>query len=215
MGFLDKIPKDKLAKEGMRILQTKRPELEKLGDKALDKIKTKVVSENLEMKHIDNFKDFKAGYEKDGKDPRKALFYYIIGVLEYATGDKQEGEPMITLTLPKDDNIVDSSSPSGFKLHIAGEGKFVQMMEQNPNIIKSYVGGTNKNNYEIDKEHLKIHIVGKHLEDKWAVIDIQSGGKDIYSRVQLKKNMEGIWKLSNTSSLATGVKKTEQKVDDF
>ena len=187
----------------------------KLGKKLLRSIAIKICSEHIKMKHIDNFEEFKAGFDKDGKKPKLAVFYYLIGVLEYVTGDKKQGDPMITLTLPKDYCTEDPASPSGFRLPKGGEGFFVEHMLESPNIVKSYVGGNPDNNYEIDKDNLEIHVIGKAVKDKYAIIDIQSGGKDIYSRVKLKKNKVGIWKLYATSSIATGVQVTTEEVDDF
>lgn len=192
-----------------------KKEVKKETQKQIKKLMVKACSETMEMKHINNYEDFKEAYDKEGKEPRKAVFFYLIGVLEYVTGNPEEGEPMITITLPKDYNQADPNSPSGFKLHKGGEGRFVEYMAEKPNIIKSFLGGTNKNNYAIDEDHLKMLVVGKYISDKNAVIDIQSGGKDFYTRVMLKKNKEGYWKLFGTSSIATGVKKPQAEMDDF
>ncbi|MHA1379738.1 MAG: DUF6935 domain-containing protein [Candidatus Helarchaeota archaeon] len=208
MGFLDRI-----GREVQRGLQRHQKDIVK----GLKAIKMKACKETYQLKHIDNFEEFKKQFEEKGSDPRWTVFFYMMGVLEYITGDKKQGEPMITLTIKKDYMQKDPVSPSGLKLPQAGEGYFVQHMLESPNIVKSYFGGTPDNNYEIDKENLKMIVVGKNIDDKkkHAVIDVQSGGKDIYSRVKLQKNRHGIWKLYSTSSMATGVKKTSDEVDDF
>ncbi len=212
MGFLDKIG-GKIGREiGRQVTYHQKDII-----KGLKKLKIAACKETYKLKHIDNFEEFKKQFEEKGSDPRWTVFFYMMGVLEYITGDKKQGEPMITLTVKKDYMQNDPASPSGLKLPQAGEGYFVQHMLESPNIVLSYFGGTPANNYEIDKDNLEMLVIGKAIDNKskHAVIDVQSGGKDIYSRVKLQQNKKGIWKLYSTSSMATGVKKTEEEVGDF
>ncbi|MFX0134277.1 MAG: DUF6935 domain-containing protein [Candidatus Hodarchaeota archaeon] len=220
MGFLDKIKRDLKYKAKSKTgsytsTATRDRVLKKEGRKFLKGLKRKMMSRKIKMKHIDNWEEFKEKFEKEADDPEKTVFFYLIGILEYITGDKKQGEPMITLTIKANMMQKDPVSPSGLRLPQAGEGYFVQHMLEDPNIIKSFLGGNPDNNYEIDKEELEMLLVGKEVKKNFAVIDIQSGGKDFYSRVKLQKNKYGIWKLYETSSIATGVKETTEDKDDF
>lgn len=220
LGFLDKIKRDLQYKARSKTGSlSSKATADRMAKKEASKffkgLKRKMMSRKIKMKHIDNFEEFKEKFEEEAKDPEKTVFFYLIGVLEYITGDKKQGEPMITLTIKADMMQKDPVSPSGLRLPQSGEGYFVQHMLEDPNIIKSFVGGNPDNNYEIDKEELEMHLVGKEVKKKFAVIDIQSGGKDFYSRVKLQKNKYGIWKLYETSSIATGVQETTEDKDDF
>ncbi|NVM03263.1 MAG: hypothetical protein HWN67_13060 [Candidatus Helarchaeota archaeon] len=220
MGFLDKLKRDMKykvrSKTGATTSRATRDrEAKKLGRKFLKGLKKGLMSRKLKMKHIDNWEEIKEKFEKEADDPEKTVFFYLIGVLEYITGDKKQGEPMITLTVKANMMQKDPVSPSGLKLPQSGEGYFVQHMLESPNIVKSFVGGNPDNNYEVDKEELVMHLVGKKVKRNFAVIDIQSGGKDFYSRVKLQKNKYGIWKLYETSSIATGVQEVTEDKDDF
>jgi hypothetical protein len=220
LGFLDKIKRDlkykATSKTGSLSSKATADRIAKKEARKFFKgLKRKMMSRKIKMKHIDNFEEFKEKFEKEADDPEKTVFFYLIGVLEYITGDKKQGEPMITLTIRKDYMQVDPVSPSGLRLPKSGEGYFVQHMLEEPNIVKSFLGGNPDNNYEIDKEELVMNLVGKEVKRKHAVIDIQSGGKDFYSRVKLQKNKYGIWKLYETSSIATGVQEKTEDKDDF
>jgi len=220
MGFLDKLKRDIEYKVRSKTSTTTskataKREANKFGKSLLKKIKKGLTAKKIKMKHIDNFEEFKEKFEKEGDKPEMTVFFYLIGVLEYITGDKKQGEPMITLTVKKDYMHKDPTSPSGLKLPQAGEGYFIQHMLEDPNIIKSFLGGNPENNYTVDKDELVMTLVDKDVKKNYAVIDIQSGGKDIYSRVKLQKNRHGIWKLYSTSSIATGVKVTAEEQDDF
>jgi len=58
-------------------------------------------------------------------------------------------------------------------------------------------------------------VVSKKDHGKGVKIFIQSGGKDNPTPLQLRKNSSGQWKLTNYSSVCTGVKKTVEEEGDF
>ncbi len=58
-------------------------------------------------------------------------------------------------------------------------------------------------------------VVKKQDHGKGLKIFIQSGGKDNATPLQLRKNNSGQWKLTEYSSVCTGVKKTPQEEGDF
>jgi len=183
--------------------------------KGFKKLKTMVVNKTLNRKSVTNFNEFKKEFEEKGTDPEEVVLLYCIAALEYANGN-DDGHYMATLTLPKNFCEKDSSSPSGFKLSIKGELYYLEQIRKRPNIIKSYLGGTPANNYEIDPDNLKLNVVEEAVEKDKAIIVIQSAGKDNNTPMQLKKNKHGYWKIfMGTSSIATGVKVTSDQVDDF
>jgi hypothetical protein len=139
--------------------------------------------------------------------------YYLIAALNIEK-DAKLAETMMTVVVSKNDCLEDSRSPSGLKLGKSAS-YYIGQVQNNKNIARSYVGGTNTNGYKIDTKALTMTVVSKQDAGKGVKIFIQSGGKDMATPLQLAKNNEGQWKLTNYSSICTGVKKTSEEEGDF
>ena len=162
---------------------------------------------------ITSFPKFKTAWEKDASKPENTIMYYIIAALNIEK-DPKLAEAMMTIVVSKKDCLEDGSSPSGLKLGKSAK-YYIGQFKQNKNIARSYVGGTNANNYKINNKVLTMTIVSKQDIGKSVKIFIQSGGKDMATPLQLAQNNEGQWKLTNYSSVCTGVKKTVEEEGDF
>jgi hypothetical protein len=164
---------------------------------------------------ITSFKKFQKAWEKDAKKPEHSIMYYLIAALN-AEKDPKLADAMMTVVVSKKDCLEDGRSPSGLKLNARGSGYYLKQFMKNKNIARSYVGGTNDNDYKITKSKLKMTVVRKEERSEKSVkIFIQSGGKDLPTPVGLKRNREGLWKLTNYSSICTGVKPPKSEEDDF
>ncbi len=184
--------------------------------KGFKKIKLRKVNKTLNKKIVKNFKEFKEIFDEKGKDPREVILLYCIAALEYASGN-EDGKYMATLCLPTTFMQEDPGSPSGYTIDERGELYYLDQIKKRPQIIKSYLGGTPDNGYEIDEDNLSLNIVQEGIEkDQKALIILQSSGKDFNTPMELMKNKSGYWKIfKGTSSIATGVKVTSDQVDDF
>ncbi|MHA1380099.1 MAG: DUF6935 domain-containing protein [Candidatus Helarchaeota archaeon] len=184
--------------------------------KGFKKIKLKSVNKTLKKKVVKDFKEFKEIFDEKGKDPREVILLYCIAALEYANGN-DDGKYMATLCIPTTFLRKDSGSPSGWTMDMKGELYYLDQIRKHPENVKSYLGGTPANGYQIDEDNLELNIIKEGIEkDKKALIVIQSAGKDFPTPIELKKNKHGYWKIfKGTSSIATGVKKTSDEVDDF
>ncbi|UCE10247.1 MAG: hypothetical protein JSW61_14945 [Candidatus Thorarchaeota archaeon] len=164
---------------------------------------------------ITDFDKFKAAWEKDAESPYEPIMYYLIAALNIED-DPKLADAMMTVVVSKRDSDEDDRSPSGLKLRARGGGYFVQQFAKNPNIARSYVGGTNENDYKFSKSNLAMTIVREQeMGDKHLKIFIQSGGKDNPTPVQVRQNKHGQWKLTEYSSICTGVKKPASEEGDF
>jgi len=223
MGFMKRV--------GNKVASTARQKADRQAQKAEDTVKEKAeqkaegmqdallkkvkkVEKHIKGKIITDFDEFKAEWEKIAGDPRQTVFFFLIAVYNYMT-DQKLGENMATIPLAKTFLLTSTESPTGFKINQRGDGFLMEHMRESPRIINSYLGGTPKNNYEIDPENIDMHLVGEIIEGTDAVIKIQSGGKDLDSPVSLRKNKDGQWKLFGFSSIATGVQQTEAEKGDF
>ncbi len=162
---------------------------------------------------ITSFSKFKSEWEKDAGKPEDAIMYYLIAALNIEK-DPELADAMMTVVVSKRHCVESGSSPSGLKLGTTsryGIGQF----QNNRNIARSYVGGTNTNSYKFDKSNLTMTVVKKEEKGKGLKIFIQSGGKDMPTPVSLEKNSSGQWKLTSYSSIYTGVKKTVEEEGDF
>ncbi len=162
---------------------------------------------------ITSFSKFKSAWEKDAGKPENTIMYYLIAALNVEK-DPKLADAMMTVIVSKRHCIESGSSPSGFKLGTSSK-YFIGQFKRNVNIARSYVGGTNKNKYKIRKSSLIMTVVSKKEHGKGLKIFIQSGGKDMATPLQLRKNSSGQWKLTNYSSVCTGVKKTVEEEGDF
>ena len=162
---------------------------------------------------ITSFSKFKSAWEKDAGKPENTIMYYLIAALNVEK-DPKLADAMMTVIVSKRHCIESGSSPSGLKLGTSSK-YFIGQFKRNVNIARSYVGGTNKNKYKIRKSSLIMTVVSKKEHGKGLKIFIQSGGKDMATPLQLRKNSSGQWKLTNYSSVCTGVKKTVEEEGDF
>ena len=219
MSFMKKLG-DKASKAAR---ETTDKGVQKVQDKADQKVegwqadllkKVTKVEKHITGKIITDFNAFKAEWEKVAGDPRQTVFFFLIAVYNYMT-NKKVGEDMATVVLPKTFLLTSTSSPTGFKINPRGDGYLMEHMRESPRIVNSYLGGSPDNNYKIDPENIDIHLVAEAIIGTDATIKIQSAGKDLDTPCFLRKNNEGQWKLFGFSSIATGVKKTEQEKGDF
>ena len=162
---------------------------------------------------ITSFPKFKSEWEKDSGKPENTIMYYLIAALNVEK-DPDLADAMMTVVVSSRDCVKDGGSPSGLKLGTSAK-YFIGQFQNNVNIARSYVGGTNTNNYKYSKTALTMTVVSKQDTAKGVKIFIQSGGKDLPTPLQLAKNNDGQWKLTNYSSICTGVKKTVEEEGDF
>jgi hypothetical protein len=162
---------------------------------------------------ITSFSKFKKEWEKDASEPENTIMYYLIAALNVES-DPKLADAMMTVVVSKNDCIEDIKSPSGLKLGRSAK-YYIGQFQGNKNIARSYVGGTPDNNYDIDQNALTMTVTKRQEHGKGLKIFIDSGGKDFDTPIQLMKNNSGQWKLTNYSSICTGVQKTVQEQGDF
>ncbi|MHA2222668.1 MAG: DUF6935 domain-containing protein, partial [Candidatus Thorarchaeota archaeon] len=155
---------------------------------------------------ITSFSKFKSAWEKDAGKPENTIMYYLIAALNIEK-DPELADAMMTVVVSKRDCMEDGGSPSGFKLGRSAK-YFIGQFKKNKNIARSYVGGTYKNGYKFSKSNLTMTVVKKQEHGKGLKIFIDSGGKDLNTPVQLRENSSGQWKMTEYSSICTGVRKT-------
>ena len=164
-------------------------------------------------KMITSFSKFKSEWEKETARPENTIMYYLIAALNIEK-DPELAESMMTLVVSKKDCQEDEGSPSGLKLGRSAR-HFVGQFKQDKNIARSYVGGTPKNGYKYVKANLVMIVTKKQEHGKGLKIFIDSGGKDMDTPVQVQKNKDGQWKLTEYSSICTGVRKPVEEEGDF
>ena len=150
--------------------------------------------------------EFEKMWNKLGKTEEGATKCYIIAAMEHVNGNK-DGAKMAAMTLPKP-HLNKSGLPGSSEKYLLDH-----MKEEGGNTPKSYLGGTVDNGYDYSYDNNITALPQSKKGDKESKIFIQSGGKDNPTPVQLKKNKDGYWKLFNTSSIGTGVKRIPD--DDF
>ena len=164
-------------------------------------------------KIITSFSKFKSEWEKDANKPENTIMYYLIATLNIEK-DPVLADAMMTVVVSKKDSLKNGRSPSGLKLGRSAK-YFIGQFKKNPRIAASYVGGPPENGYKLKKSSLTMTVVKKQDHGKGLKIFIQSGGKSNPTPLQVRKNSSGQWKLTEYSSVCTGVKKTPQEEGDF
>jgi hypothetical protein len=167
----------------------------------------------VSKKMITSFPRFKSEWEKESGKPENTILYYLIAALNIERAPEL-ADSMMTVVVSKKDCLEDAQSPSGLKLG-RNARYFVGQFKQNKNIARSYVGGTPQNGYKYSKDNLVMTVTKTQEHGKGLKIFIDSGGKDMDTPVQLQKNNDGQWKLTEYSSICTGVRKTVEEEGDF
>jgi len=190
-------------------------EMKEKVTKAIQRFKLNATNKVINSTSTKSFEEFNKRWDVDGKDHIKTIMLYLIAALEYTKGNK-DGEAMASLLLPTPRLHKNPKSPSGWALNKPTELFFLEHMKENPNTPKSYLGGTPQNNYEIDENNLKLHVVQEGVKDREAVVVIQSAGKDFSSPCGLRLNKDGYWKIfKGTGSIATQSRITDEEMWDF
>ncbi|MBD3405702.1 MAG: hypothetical protein GF411_06170 [Candidatus Lokiarchaeota archaeon] len=173
------------------------------------------MAKKVTNKMYTDFKKFKSAWEKDADSPYNTIMYYLIAALNIEK-DPDLANAMMTVVVSKNDSVEDSKSPSGRKLRRTGAAYYIGQFQRNTDIAKSFVGGTQENDYQIDEDKLVMTVVKEQdKRNKEKKIFIQSGGKDNPTPVTLARNKSGQWKLIEYSSICTGVKPRLDTVGDF
>jgi len=162
---------------------------------------------------ITSFSKLKSAWEKDAGKPENTIMYYVIAALNIEK-DPKLANAMMTVVVSKKDSLEDGGSPSGYKLGRSAK-YFIGQFKKNKNIARSYVGGTPQNGYKFTKSKLTMTVTKKQDHGKGLKIFIDSGGKDLDTPVRVSKNSSGQWKLTEYSSVSTGVRKTVEEEGDF
>lgn len=151
----------------------------------------------------------------DRRDPIRATRLFM-RVLHWLSINEPAAREMIPLFLPKPQLKPHTAKPSGFTLGMSDDYLVYQLV-QKPQIMRSYFGGTPENNYVeiVDFEPEVDSNPPGFVEEKEAKLFVKSAGKDHPTPIGLKRNNEGIWKVFNWSSFATGVRPTLADEGDF
>ncbi len=159
-----------------------------------------------------DFETFKSGWEKDAAKPENTIMYYLMAALNIER-DIALADAMMTVVVTKDHTVEDAKSPSGLRLAY-GSRYYVEQFRKDPNIARSYVGGSPDNDYKYSADALRLTVAKVEPKGEDTVkIFIVSGGKDMPTPVTLARNKNNQWKLVEYSSICTGVKKP--KTGDF
>lgn len=162
---------------------------------------------------IHEFDEFVSKWNLASSDPYKVIMLYLLAALNIEK-DPDEAEDMMTLIVSKRDCLEDNESPTNLRLG-RSSGYFLRRFQDNPNIARSYLGGSPENNYQIDKSNLELTIVREEEINERLKIFIKSKGKDFLTPVQVQKNRDNQWKLVEYSSICTGVQKPLSEQNNF
>ncbi|MFX1476444.1 MAG: DUF6935 domain-containing protein [Promethearchaeota archaeon] len=175
-------------------------------------------SKTVTGKMITSFDKFKASWEKNAGEPEQTIFHYLIALLNIER-DIKIADAMMSILVHKDRTLEDLMSPSGRKLGRT-QRYYLMHTKENPDVPKSYLGGTPENDYKINKSRLpmtvlKIEKLKRKRGPATVKLWIQSAGKDSPTPTQLSKNKYGQWKITECSSIITGVRPSQEELEDF
>jgi len=156
---------------------------------------------------------FTAKWDQESSDPYGVIMLYLIAALNIEK-NPEEAENMMTVVVSNKDCLEDYESPTSLRLGRSAKYFFTRFQE-NPNIARSYLGGSPEKDYQIDESNLELRVVREEeIKDRLKVF-IRSGGKDFLTPVQVQKNRDDQWKLVEYSSICTGVKKPSSEENNF
>ena len=149
--------------------------------------------------------EFKKMWEKEGKTEAGAIKCLLVAVLETFKENNADGKKMWGMTIPSDQLTPKGEPGTKHTTAMSQFGQTVPGTDFKGGIAASYLGGMPSNKYKPDY-NTTIKILNQSRGDKENKVFVQSGGKDNPSPVQLRQNDDGYWKISEYSSLYTGVK---------
>ena len=150
--------------------------------------------------------EFTKLYYAKGTDPLETVKLFMIAVME-CENDFDKGQRMVAYTIPRSSCM--PAGPKGELIPYRGNvGFYLEEMVKNPNIIRSYLGGTPQNGYRVEKKDMHLQILSREIRGDEAKIIVKSGGKDFPTPITLILE-KGYWKIDTPSigSIATGVKR--------
>jgi hypothetical protein len=157
--------------------------------------------------------EFISKWNHVSSDPYKVIMLYLLAALNIEK-NLDEAENMMTVIVSKKDCLEDNESPTGLTLGRSA-GYFLRRFQDNPNIARSYLGGSPENNYQVNESNLELTVLREEEINERLKIFIKSKGKDFLTPVQVQKNRDNEWKLVEYSSICTGVKKPLSEQNDF
>ena len=156
---------------------------------------------------------FISKWNQVSSDPYEVILLYLMAALNIEK-NPEEAENMMTVIVSKRDCLEDNESPTNLRLGRSA-GYFLKRFQENPNIARSYLGGSPENEYRVDESNLELTVVREEEINERLKIFIKSRGKDFLTPVQVQKNRDNQWKLVEYSSICTGVKKPLTEENNF
>jgi len=156
---------------------------------------------------------FISKWNQVSSDPYGVIMLYLMAALNIEK-NPEEAENMMTVIVSKRDCLEDNESPTNLRLGRSA-GYFLKRFQENPNIARSYLGGSPENEYRVDESNLELTVVREEEINERLKIFIKSRGKDFLTPVQVQKNRDNQWKLVEYSSICTGVKKPLTEENNF
>jgi len=170
----------------------------------------------------ERFSQFKSRFETSGKDPVEVV-KLLVEAMVVLDSDTDLGKQMMALVMSKRDLDETPGTLSGFSLRRTNQ--VPQRLARDPNIARSYAGGTAQNDYrDFDPANLRIEIDTNYSAQRQGVdypepgkakFFVKSGGADTPRPVALARNRAGYWKVTELSSLSMGVRPPAGAADDF
>lgn len=168
------------------------------------------------------FTEFQSRFESSGTDPREVVKLTIEAMLALE-GDPYLGKQMMAVVMSKRDLDETPGTLSGFSVRRTNQ--VPQRLERDPNIARSYAGGTFQNGYrDFDPENPRIEIDTGYSAQRQGIdypepgkakFFVKCGGADTPRPITLARNNAGYWKVIELSSLSLGVRPPAGANGDF
>jgi hypothetical protein len=171
---------------------------------------------------MQTYTDLAARYEAIATDARAVARLFVEAMLALERDEAAATQAMVRMCSTRSLDPA-PSEPSGHCFR-ASEREAVKRLLRDPNIARSYCGGRHEHDYALDLAAPRV-VLDEAYSARGQGVDyprpgeaklfVASGGADLPRPILLARNASGQWKVTNWSSLTTGVRKPASSAGNF
>lgn len=168
------------------------------------------------------YQHFDLRYRSVAGDPRAVVRLFVDAMLALERDAPAATQAMVRMCSTRHLDPA-PGEPSGHRFR-ASEVEACRRLLRSPNIARSYAGGHHQHDYALDATAPRVTLDESYSARAQGVdypqpgeakLFVASGGADLPRPITLARNASGEWKVTNFSSLTTGVRPPASARGDF
>jgi hypothetical protein len=168
------------------------------------------------------YADFEARYLAHATEPKAVVRLFVEALLALEVDEHAATQAMARMCSTRHLDPA-PTEPSGHRFRVS-DREAVKRLLRDRNIARSYCGGHHQRDYALDLAAPRV-VLDEAYSARGQGVDfprageakffVASGGADLPRPITLARNAKGEWKVTNWSSLTTGVRPPASAAGDF